>query len=242
MAKSPSKQMLTLVTGGSRGIGFAIAQAMAAKGSDLLLVAKHQVGLDRAKRAIIKKHAVTITTFAGDLSSESQVNALAQMAIKKSLVPNMLVLNAGIFIEGSLTASRPKDYRATFDVNLHSIYYLVQALVPYMEGKRNPRIVLIGSTAGYEPYPVGALYGVAKWAVRGYAVNLRRELMDKRIGVTLLSPGGTLTDLWAGEVLPPDRLLDPSDVATLVAVLPDLSHQAVVEEIIIRPMLGDMHD
>lgn len=242
MANSPLRRTLTVVTGGSRGIGLAIAKAMAAKGSDLLLVAKEQAGLDRAKLAITDIYAVNVTTFAADLSRESEVNSVTHMAIENALIPDMLVLNAGIFIEGSLTTSRREDYRATLDVNLHSIYYMVQALVPHMEAKVNPRIVLIGSTAGHEPYPVGALYGVAKWAVRGYAVNLRKELMDKRIGVTLVSPGGTLTDLWEGEVLPPDRLLEPSDIATLVAVLPDLSHQAVVEEIVIRPMLGDMHD
>jgi len=234
--------MLTLVTGASRGIGYAIAEAMASKGSNLFLVARNKKRLKAAAQCFSQRYGVAATAFSADLALEKNVDAVADECIKRGFIPNLLVLNAGIFLEGTLTDSRPEDYRKTLDVNLHSIYYFVRRIVPYMKKCRNPRIVLIASTAGYEPYPVGALYGVAKWALRGYGVNLRKELMTEGIGVTLLCPGGTLTDLWAGEKLPPNRLLVPADIGKLVAALTELSPQAVVEEIIVRPMLGDMHD
>lgn len=234
--------MLALVTGGSRGIGYAIARELALKGSDLLLVSRHEKNLRDAAAVLRKKSSNAIDTFACDLGNEKSVNALAAHCIKSGLVPNFLVLNAGIFLAGSLTASKPEDYRKTMDVNLHSIYYLVRHLAPKMASKLMPRIVVIASTAAYEPYPVGALYGVAKWALRGYTLNLRKELMPHGIGVTLVAPGGTLTDLWAGEKLPAKRLLEPRDVGVLVAALVELSEQAVVEELIVRPMLGDMHE
>jgi short-subunit dehydrogenase len=85
-------------------------------------------------------------------------------------------------------------------------------------------------------------YGIAKWGLRGFALNLRHELRDDGIGVTFLSPGGTLTDMWAGEDLPPNRLLEPTDVALMVAAITELSSQAVVDEIVLRPMLGDIHE
>jgi short-subunit dehydrogenase len=236
------KKMLSLVTGGSRGIGYAIALELAKKGSDLLLVSRDEKKLFKAAKAIQAKTKSEISVFSCDLGAEKSVEKLAAHCISSKLIPDFLVLNAGIFIEGSLTDSNPDNYRKTLDVNLHSIYYLVRQLAKKMKSRPSPRIVLIGSTAAYEAYPVGALYGVAKWALRGYAVNLRKELMGEGIGVTFVAPGGTLTDLWAGEVLPPKRLLEPRDVGVLVAALTELSSQAVVEEIIVRPILGDMHE
>jgi short-subunit dehydrogenase len=233
---------VSLITGGSRGIGYAIADAMANRGHNLLLVARDANRLLEAKKTITQRNKVDVSTFVADLGTEADVERLADHCIASKCVPDFLVLNAGIFLEGGLINSEPDAYRRTLDVNLHSIYYLVRRLAPHMKAKAKPRIVLIASTAAYEAYPVGALYGVAKWALRGYAINLRKELMSEGIGVTLVAPGGTLTDLWAGETLPPKRLLEPRDIGVLVAALSDLSEQAVVEELIVRPMLGDMHD
>jgi short-subunit dehydrogenase len=234
--------ILTLVTGGSRGIGYAIAREMAAKGSELLLISKNDSGLQAAAEKIRNEFSIVVTTRTCDLAVEQEIDELAIYCVEQNLIPDVLVLNAGIFVEGSLIASRPEEFRKTMQVNLDAVYYLVRHLAPHMASKPKPRIVLIASTAAYEAYPVGALYGVAKWALRGYAVNLRKELMADGIGVTLVSPGGTLTDLWAGEELAPNRLLEPRDIGQLVALLANLSSQAVVEEIIIRPMLGDMHE
>lgn len=236
-------QTLTLITGGSRGIGNAIAHACAEKGSDLVLVSQTDNPLRDAAAELEARYARRVVPKACDLSSEREIDILAEYLSGHDLIPNNLVLSAGIFLEGSLLESKPDDYRKTVDVNLNAIYYLVRHLAPRMVSKANPRIVLIGSTAAYEAYPVGALYGVAKWALRGYAVNLRSELRRDGIGVTFVAPGGTLTDLWAGEELAPNRLLEPSDIGKLVATLLfELSSQAVVEELIVRPMLGDIHE
>ena len=161
---------------------------------------------------------------------------------KSGFLPNVLVLNAGIFIEGSLANSPPQDFRETLKINFESIFHTVRLFVDFLRSQPASKVILIGSTAAYEPYPIGPLYGVAKWALRGYAINLRRELMKDGIGVTFLAPGGTLTDLWAGEELPPNRLLEARDIGKLVAAILTLSNQAVVEELVVRPMLGDIHE
>lgn len=234
--------MLSIITGGSRGIGYAIAEQLAAKGSNLLLVAKNLPNLEKAQTLLSDKYNVNISIHNCDLSDEYNVDSLANRCISTCMIPDLLVLDAGVFLEGSLTNSSPNDFRKTMDVNLNSIYYLVRHLVPHMKSLNKPKIVIIGSTAAFEPYIIGGLYGVSKWALRGYAINLRRELMNSGIGVTFVAPGATWTDLWAGEQLPENRLLVPKDIGILVASLIDLSPQAVVEEIIVRPMLGDMHE
>ena len=124
---------LTLITGGSRGIGYAIADAMAAKNSDLVLVAKEPKTLQAAQKKLKKCRSVNISTVAGDLSEMKGCEDVADYCIKHSLIPNLLVLDAGIFLEGSLVNSEPEDYQKTLSVNLHSVYYLVRRLVPLMK-------------------------------------------------------------------------------------------------------------
>src|SRR6266480_28791 len=102
--------MLSLITGGSRGIGFAIAQELAFKGSDLLLVAKSQPNLKKAEAAIKEKSTVKVGFHVCDLSHERNVDLLAEACIKNCTIPDFLVLDAGIFLEGSLANSRPEDF------------------------------------------------------------------------------------------------------------------------------------
>jgi NAD(P)-dependent dehydrogenase (short-subunit alcohol dehydrogenase family) len=109
-------------------------------------------------------------------------------------------------------------------------------------GTASRKIFTIDFTVTYEAYLVVPSYGVAKAGFRAFAVNLRHELLNDCIGVTFIAPGGTLTDMREGEEFPPDRLLRPSDVAHLIAACLDLSGQAAVEEIIVRPIEGDIHE
>lgn len=228
-----------LITGGSRGIGYAIARELGSHGWGLFLVGENE---DRVKGAA-KTLQNTIGSVAVDLGTgESAAETVAATFRTSAASLDLLVLNAGIFIEESLAEVDASTFERNMAVNLNANMFLVKHLLPSLRSGRSPRIVLIGSTAAYEPYPLVPTYGVAKWALRGFAINLRRELISERIGVTLLSPGGTLTDMWAGEELEPNRLLEPRDIALLVVTITELSEQAVVDELVLRPMLGDIHE
>lgn len=234
--------MKVLITGGSRGIGRAIAEKLARDGHEILLVATNKAALDEARNSISSRTQSKVLSFSADVSQPSAIADLYRFCLDNAFLPNVLVLSAGIFIEGTLTDSKNDDFLRTMEVDCVSAYYLVKQFVDELTRQKAPKIILIGSTAAYEPYPIGPLYGVAKWALRGYAINLRRELMPKGVAVTFLAPGGTLTDLWAGEDLPEKRLLEPSDWGKVVSMILTLSDQAVVEEMIVRPILGDIHE
>ena len=233
--------MKILITGGSRGIGKAIATELNKSGNDLLLVSKNLNKLQTSKDTLPNKTSI-VEIFDCDLGKETEIEKLFEFSEKINFKPNVLVLDAGVFIEGSLTNSKSEDFYETMNVDLYHIYHCVKKFVPILKEQENPKIIIIGSTASLEAYPVGALYGVAKWGLKGYAINLRKELMNQNIGVTLINPGGTLTDLWEGEELPPNRLLEPSDIGKLICAILTLSPQAVVEELTVRPMLGDFHE
>lgn len=234
-------QMNIIITGGSRGIGKAIANELNKNSHNLLLVSKNSSSLDKTKNELMKSNK-NIDSFICDLGNEEEIDKLVSYCNQRDFKPNVLVLSAGIFIEGSLTSSNARDFYETMNVDLYHIYHIVKKFTPVLKKQDTPKIIIIGSTASLEAYPIGALYGVAKWGLKGYAINLRKELMNDNIGVTLINPGGTLTDLWEGEELAPNRLLEPSDIGKLISAILTLSPQAVVEELNVRPMLGDFHE
>ncbi|MGH6689518.1 MAG: SDR family oxidoreductase [Gammaproteobacteria bacterium] len=227
-----------VITGGSRGIGLAVAVELEARGWGVFLVGQHGERLAAASARM--KHLVG--TFAVDLGNGEEAARTAAVAVRQAVgAIDLLVLNAGIFVEEALMAIQEEAFRRTMAVNLDANLFLARHLLPVLRKGDRPRIVIIGSTAAYGAYPPGPAYGVAKWALRGLAVGLRHELKTDRIGVTYLAPGGTLTDMWDEDEAPPDRLLQPRDTAVIVAALTELSEQAVVDEVILRPMLGDVH-
>jgi NAD(P)-dependent dehydrogenase (short-subunit alcohol dehydrogenase family) len=214
-----------------------VAVELDARGWGVFLISQHHERLATASARM--KHRVG--TFAVDLGSGEEAARAAAGAVRRGVgAIDLLVLNAGIFVEESLIAIQEEAFRRTMAVNLEANLFLARQLLPLLRKGERPRIVIVGSTAAYGPYPPGPAYGVAKWALRGLAVDLRHELKVDRIGVTFLAPGGTLTDMWDPGEAPPDRLLQPRDAALIVAALTELSEQAVVDEVILRPMLGDV--
>jgi len=228
--------MKILITGASRGIGKSIATELNEEGRHFMLVSYNNETLINTKAELLETNK-NVNSFACDLSREDDVDKLVIHCSENDFQPNVIILSAGIFIEGSLINSSSEDLRKTMDIDLYHIYHVVKKFTPILRKQVNSKIIIIGSAASLEAFPVGALYGVAKWALKGYSVNLRKELMQDNIGVTLITPGGTLTDMRKGE--DPETLLEPSDIGKLVNTILNLSPQAVVEEIIIRPIHGD---
>lgn len=231
--------MKVLITGGSQGIGLAIAKELHDNGHELLLVARDS---DRLNAAVLDLKERT-EGFACDLTDSSQIKALIDFAAVRGFNPDVLVLNAAAFGTPvrSVVSPEADELRQLFEANVLANYQLVQGFLEVVKKSSYPRIILIGSTASIRRDD-GSLYGISKWALRSYAYSLRDELKKFGVGVTLLNPGGTFTQKRVpNEKLASDRLLKASDIGKLVAALLTLSHQAVVEEIDIRPLLGDTY-
>jgi len=231
--------MKILITGGSLGIGLATAKEFHASGHELLLVARNPDTLQVAKDTLGSR----TETFAADLADSVQISGLLQYIEQSNFFPNVLVLNAAAFCKNSRSVVTPSadELRDLLEVNVIANYQLVQGLLNYLKQSVYSRVVIIGSTASIRP-DNGSLYGISKWALRSYAYSLRSELRTLGIGVTLINPGGTFTERRVpSETVASDRLLEASDIGKLINTLLTLSPQAVVEEINIRPMLGDTY-
>jgi short-subunit dehydrogenase len=239
------EERVAFITGGSRGIGYAIARHVAPMFPRMILAARTKGHALSAAKKLKRESGCEVEALWGDLArGRAFADKASRLVGATTNRIDLLVLNAGYYVEGTLSTVSDADFERNMAVNCHSSQYIVSALLPFLKRSAKGRIIIIGSAAAYGPTPLKTLptYGVAKWALRGYATNLRQELMPDKIGVTFIAPGGTLTDMWEGEEVPPARLLEADDIGKLVASIMSLSPQAVVEELVVRPMGGDIYE
>ncbi|MFY0252977.1 SDR family oxidoreductase [Chitinophaga sp. 30R24] len=233
--------MNAVITGASKGIGKAIAEKLAQEGFNIAICARHAPTLAATAAALQEKNPQGIVLAETvDMGEKTQVLAFADKITQTFSHVDILVNNAGIFIPGALHQEEDGLLERLMAVNVYSAYHLTRALLPLMIPHRKGHIFNMCSTASYKAYPNGGSYSITKYALLGFSKNLRKELQQHHIKVTSVSPGPTLTASWDGFEAPPGRLMPPEDIANVVWSAWNLAHQTVVEEILLRPMLGDI--
>jgi short-subunit dehydrogenase len=233
--------MNAVITGASKGIGKAIAEKLAREGFNIAICARNPDTLAQAVADIREQNSeVEVLSMSADMGKKEEVLAFADKI--KSIFPaiDILVNNAGVFVPGRLDEQEDGLLESMMAANVYSAYHLSRQLLPAMKALRKGHIFNLCSTASYTSYPNGGAYSITKFALLGFSRNLREELKPHNVKVTSLSPGPTWTASWDGFEGPPDRLMEPEDVANLLWAAYTLSAQAVVEEVIMRPMLGDI--
>ena len=230
---------LAVVTGGTKGIGRAIIERFAAADFDIATCARKEADLSELKSAIEKKHLVKVTTFTADMSNKEHIQQFAEKV--KQLQPvEVLVNNAGYFIPGSVLDEADGALESMINTNLYSAYHLSRQLVPTMRALKSGHVFNMCSIASITAYAHGGSYSVSKFALLGFSKSLREEMKPKGIRVISVLPGATYTNSWAGVDVPEERLMPAEDIAELVWTACHLSDRSVIEEIVIRPQLGDL--
>jgi NAD(P)-dependent dehydrogenase (short-subunit alcohol dehydrogenase family) len=168
------------------------------------------------------------------------VAAMAAAVRARLGVPDVLVNNAGAFRPGGVLDMSPADFRADVEVNLTSAFLVTHAFLRGMVERGSGDVFFMASVASVKGYPRGVAYGAAKHGLLGLARSLREEVRERGLRVIALLPGATYTRSWAASGLPEDRFMPPEDLARLVVALHRLSDRTVVEEILLRPQLGDI--
>ena len=233
--------MNCIITGASRGLGRAIAEQFAGRGYDLVLSSRDAVALASAAGELGARYpAIRIYSKAADLGDREQTKRLGQWVVETGVTVDVLVNNAGQFIYGSLYNEEEGVLERLMEVNLYSAYHLTRALLPGMMARKAGHIFNICSIASLKAYHHGGAYGISKYALAGFSANLREEMKDHGIKVTAVYPGAALTDSWAGSGVDPHRIMEAADIARMVFAATELSPQATVEEIVLRPQLGDL--
>ncbi len=235
--------MVIVITGASRGIGLAIAEIFAAndKGNTVVMVSKNAEMLAQSAVALQAKFPnSTILHHACNLAEKNNIRVLEKWLESNAGTADILVNNAGNFLPGSVHNEPEGTLEEMMAPNLYSAYHLTRALLPAMMEKKHGHIFNLCSIASLHAYDNGGSYSISKFALLGFGKNLREEMKPFGIKVTNVMPGAVWTDSWAGSGVDKDRLMDASDVAKMIYTASQLSPQACVEDIVMRPQLGDL--
>lgn len=229
-----------VISGASRGIGFAIAKAFAQQGCNLAIYSRNEEDLMAARHTLLALGAPLVFAKPTNASSKQEVQQFAEEAMQALNGCDVLVNNAGVFIPGSLESEADGVFENLMTSNVDSAYHLTRALLPQLKQSTRAHIFNISSIAGHQAYDSGSSYSISKFAVTGLSRALRKELMPYRIRVSNISPGATLTDSWGNTPLPPERFIDPNHLGKLIVSFFDINLNTVIEEIILRPVDGDL--
>lgn len=232
--------MKVVVTGAGKGIGKAVSERFAAQGAHLFLCSRHMSQTLEWQQALMSRYGCRITSFDADLSEAAGVESFGRMVIAAAEAVDVLVNNAGYFEPGHVLAEEEGALERMLAVNLFSAYRLTRMLAPGMVGRGTGHIFNICSVAALKAYDNGGSYSISKWALLGFTRNLREEMKPHGVRVTAVHPGATLTASWDGFGIDPARLMEADDVAAMIEAAVRLSARACVEDILMRPQLGDL--
>ena len=233
--------MNCIINGASKGLGKAVAEKFAAGGYDLYLCSRNADALSAAREELSSRYpSVTVRSAAFDLAIKEDVQAFGQWVLGMGVTPDVLVNNAGQFIPGSVHDEPDGALEQLIAVNLYSAYHLTRILLPGMMACKKGHIFNMCSVASLKAYPNGGAYSISKYALAGFSANLREEMKPHGIKVTAVYPGAAYTDSWVGSGIDPQRIMEAADVAEMIFAASRLSPQATVEEILLRPQLGDI--
>lgn len=233
--------MNVVITGASRGLGKSIAEIFAANGYNLFLTSFSEKKLyDAVEDLVTRFPVVTIKAKPFDLSKKQSAIDFGKWILDLDIKIDVLVNNAGSFAGANVHDEADGALEEMIETNLYSAYHLTRMLVPKMIRQQSGHIFNMSSIAGLKAYPGGGSYSISKFALRGFSVNLREELKKYNIKVTTVFPGAAYTDSWAASGIKKERFMEPADIAKIVFAASQLSAQACVEDIILRPQLGDI--
>ena len=232
--------MNIIVTGASKGIGKAIAMKFAEAGHTLFLCARSSEDLQQTGHVINTLFpAAKVNLYVADLSIKEQVISFGKFCMQGGS-PDILVNNAGIYLPGNCIDEPEGSLEKLMNINVFSAYHLTRLLVPEMIAQKKGHIFNICSVASLKAYQGGGGYSISKFALNGFSQNLRHELMPHGIKVTSVFPGAVFTSSWGDYDNSDKRIMEAKDIADMIYTASKLSAQAVVEEIVIRPQLGDL--
>jgi short-subunit dehydrogenase len=238
-----SYHMVILITGASRGIGFAIAEAFAQDPQQhhLIMVSQNAAKLAASAADLQTRFPQnTVLHYACNLADKAAIATLSEWLHTQVDAVDVLVNNAGYFLPGSVHNEPEGTLEEMLQTNLLSAYHLTRAALPRMMARKSGHVFNLCSIASLQAYANGGSYSISKFALLGFGQNLREEMKPYHIKVTNIMPGAVYTDSWAGSGVQKERIMEAADVAKMVYTAAHLSPQACVEDIVMRPVLGDL--
>lgn len=231
---------LAVVSGASKGIGRAIVEKFASEGFEVAICSRSITNLETLKSELETIYNTKIHFFAADVSVKEEIQNFAKFILDLKLPIHILVNNAGLFLPGKILDEAEDTLEKLINTNVFSAYHLSRMIVPEMQTLDSSHVFNMCSIASLMAYPQSGSYSISKFALLGFSKSIRQELLQTTVKVTSIMPGATLTDSWAGVDIPAERFMEAKDVADIIWASYNLSKSAVVEEIVLRPLKGDI--
>lgn len=225
------KNKNALITGAGKGIGKAIAIALAKEGVNVILLARTQNEIENvaAKARSLRVKALAITADVADINS---VNTAVEKALSEFKTIDILINNAGIAAFGKFLELEPADWEHIIQVNLMGTYYVTRAVLPNMIERQTGDIINISSTAGLNGNALTSAYSASKFAVLGLTDSLMQEVRKHNIRVTALTPSTVATDMAKELNLTdgnPEKVMQSEDMAELIIAQLKLNRRVFIK-------------
>ncbi|WP_037286943.1 3-ketoacyl-ACP reductase [Saccharibacillus sacchari] len=212
------KNQTAVITGAGKGIGRAVAEALAAEGVHLGLIARTASDLESLSSELKEKYGVNVFVQVADVSVRTEIEAAVQALHEQLGAIDILINNAGIASFGKLVDMDPEEWERIIRVNLMGAYYTTRAALPFMIEQNSGNILNVASTAGERGFATGSAYCASKAALISMSEALMQEVRKSNIRVVTLNPSTVNTELATNNNLPigdEDRMMQPEDVADL---------------------------
>lgn len=234
-AGSPLADAVALVTGGSRGIGRAIALRLAHLGAGVAICGRNAQALAAAE-AELKKSGSTVYSQIADVSQSADVTSLVDKT-QAALGPiSVLVNNAGIGLFGPAHEKSDNDWDRVLNTNLKGVFLVSRAVAPSMIQRGAGDIINISSLAGRNAFAGGGIYCASKWGLQGLSACMAEDLREHGIRVSVICPGSVATEFSTRGSKDPTKVLSPEDVAHAVEMIVTQGPQSFLSEVHLRPV------
>jgi 3-oxoacyl-[acyl-carrier protein] reductase len=225
---------IAVVTGASKGIGFAIARRLAQLGATLGVCARdaHKLGSAASE---LEREGTKVLAIAADLSQSAEISSFVGR-VEQTLGPvDILVNNAGIGYFAPVQNATEEKWDAVLDTNLKAVFLLSKAVAKGMIQRRTGHIVNIASLAGKNAFAEGSIYCASKWGLLGLGACMAEDLRAYGIRVSSVCPGSVATDFTPHTGKDHSKLLHPEDVAHAVEMIVTQEPQSFISEVLLRP-------
>jgi NAD(P)-dependent dehydrogenase (short-subunit alcohol dehydrogenase family) len=223
-----------IVTGGSKGIGLAIARALAYRGANVFICARGKAALDGALEDLRSKAMSRVEGTTCDVRDYEQVREMINKAAQLLGGVDILINNAGVGFFRSIEELSIEEWKATIETNLSGAFYCSKAAIPLMKRRGGGFIINIGSLAGKNAFAGGTAYNASKFGLVGFSEALLQDVRYDHIRVCCIMPGSVNTG-FSGRDRAEDWKLMPEDVAMVVVSVLEIEPRAMASLVELRP-------
>jgi 3-oxoacyl-[acyl-carrier protein] reductase len=223
-----------VVTGATRGIGRAVAEALSHEGVSVAICGRSQEGVDEAVAALRNQAGGLVAGLAADISKLPQVEEFFRFVRSELGGLDILVNNAGLAVFKSVAELTPEEWHEVIDLNLNGVFYCCREAMPMLRASGAGSVINISSLAGKNPFAGGAAYNASKFGLNGFSEAMMLDHRHEGIRVSYIMPGSVDTDFSPRSARAAWKIA-PEDIADIVMSILKMSDRTLISRVEVRP-------